>query len=262
MLKHAAFFATPAVALTFALACASSEAPPPQAPAASTPAPAAPGATAIDTSPIPDPVANVPPTCTHGTKPAPDGLIDDLEDGNVQVPALAGRDGAWWMSKADHASISVPGATMKPMPGGSTGSKFGVHFVGKTDSSDSWGAAVGVTFLKNGFYDASKYAGISFKIKSAKPNLDVRLKVLDSNTHPDGGKCTKECWNAFGRELILGTDWRDVTLMWSELTQQSDWGDPRPPMIEPKQLKDIEWQIWPGNDFDIWIDDLHFIECQ
>ena len=50
--------------------------------------------------------------------------------------------------------------------------------------------------------------------------------------------------------------------MWSELTQQSDWGNPRPPMIDAHKLKDVEWQVWPGADFDLWIDDVHFLACQ
>ena len=256
MTKPYAFFALlPAITASLALACGSEPPPPAAAPLHPTP-------TAVDSTPIADPVANVPPTCKHGTKPAESGLIDDLEDGNGKAAPLAGRDGAWWIGKADHATVTIPAGAVKPSEGGAAAGKFGMHFAGKTENADPWGAAVGINFLASGFYDASKYAGVTFKIKSAKPNLDVRLKMVDSNTHPDGGLCTKECFNAFGRELILGTEWKDVTLMWSELTQQSDWGNPRPPMIEVTKIKDMEWQIWPGVDFDIWIDDVHFLECQ
>jgi hypothetical protein len=254
-------FVFTAVPLTVCLVVACAGDPPPH-PSTPTPTPP-PTPAAIDTSPIADPVAKVPPTCAHGTKPAATGLIDDLEDGNAQAAALDGRNGAWWIGKADHAKISIPAGAVKPSAGGSPGSKHGMHFAGTTDNADPWGAAIGVNFLASGgFYDASKYAGVTFKIKASKPSLDVRLKILDVNTHPDGGRCKKECFNAFGRELILGTEWRDVSLMWSELTQQSDWGDPRPPMIDAQKLKDIEWQIWPGTEFDIWIDDVHFLECQ
>ena len=263
LIAHSAFF----VLACAAVACGGSPPPAASTPATptapSTPAPE-PASGKVDSTPIADPVANVPPTCKNGTKAADAGLIDDLEDGNVLAATQGGRTGSWWIGKADHATISIPaGGTAKPSAGEAPGSKFAMHFAGKTDNSDPWGAAVGVNFLSSGaFYDASKYAGIAFKIKSAKPNLDVRLKINDVNTHPDGGQCKKECFNAFGRELILGTEPRDVSLMWSELTQQSDWGNPRPPMIDPTKLKDIEWQVWPGVDFDIWIDDVHFIACQ
>jgi len=251
--------------LCFAAACASQ-------PTQQASAPASPGATTttapasgtVDATPISDPVANVPPTCKGGTKPAATGLVDDLEDGDGKAAAQGGRDGIWWVGKADHAKIEIPAGAVKPSEGGATGGKRGMHFVGKTDNADTWGAAVGVNFLASAaFYDASKYAGVSFKIKSAKPNLDVRLKINDVNTTPEGGKCSKQCFNAFGREIILGnTEWKEVTLMWSELTQQSDWGDVRPPMIDPTKLKDLEWQIWPGTDFDVWIDDVRLLECQ
>jgi hypothetical protein len=243
-------------------ACASEQKPPAAAPATATAASTPPASGSVDASPISDPVANVPPTCKNGTKPAATGLVDDLEDGDGKAAAQGGRDGIWWVGKADHAKIEIPAGPVKPSAGGAAGGKHGMHFVGKTDNSDPWGAAVGVNFLANGgFYDASKYAGVAFKIKSAKPNLDVRLKINDVNTHPDGGKCSKQCFNAFGRELILGSEWKDVTLMWSELTQQSDWGDVRPPMIDPSKVKDLEWQVWPGTDFDLWIDDIHLLEC-
>jgi len=267
MTKLAVFSAIPLVASVFA-ACASQPAPQAEtaSTAAATPTPAAapePASGKVDATPIAAPVANVPPTCAHGTKAADNGLIDDLEDGNDKSAPLDGRNGNWWVGKAEHATVSIPAGAVKPSAGGAAGGKFGMHFAGKTDNSDPWGAAVGVNFLASGaFYDASKYAGISYKIKSAKPGLDVRLKINDVNTHPDGGKCTKECFNAFGREMIVGTEWKEMTLMWSELTQQSDWGNPRPPMIEPHKLKDVEFQIWPGADFDIWIDDVHFLACQ
>ena len=90
----------------------------------------------------------------------------------------------------------------------------------------------------------------------------MRLKINDVNTHPDGGQCTKECFNAFGREMIVGTEWKDMTLMWSELTQQSDWGDVRPPMVDFTKVKDIELQVWPGTEFDLWVYDVQFLECQ
>ena len=249
--------------LCFAAACASGPKPQTAAPESTAAATTPPASGAVDATPISDPVANVPPTCKNGTKPAATGLVDDLEDGDGKAAALGGRDGIWWVGKADHAKIEIPAGAVKPSEGGAAGGKRGMHFVGKTDNSDPWGAAIGVNFLTSGgFYDASKYAGVAFKIKSAKPNIDVRLKINDVNTHPDGGKCKKECFNAFGREMILGTEWKDMTLMWSELTQQSDWGDVRPPMIDPSKVKDIEWQVWPGADFDLWIDDVRLLECQ
>jgi endoglucanase len=230
--------------------------PPPRHAPLDSGAPKAPGYT-----PAPEPVVQK--TCAGKTRRAADGLIDDLEDGNHQAAAQGGRDGYWFTTKADHAAIKVPAGNFMPFAGGPPGSKQTVQFVGKTAYEDNWGAAVGLGFLASGaFYDASKYAGIGFRIKAGKPNFNVRVKLPDGASHPDGGLCKTQCWNAFGKELILSTEWQDVTLTWSELTQQSDWGEPRPPSIDPKKLKNVEWAVYPGVEFDLTIDDVHFLECE
>jgi hypothetical protein len=201
--------------------------------------------------------------CAGKTRRAADGLIDDLEDGNHQASAFGGRDGYWFTSKADHATILTPAGDFKPAAGGPTGSTHMLHFSGKTEHKDPWGAVVGLGFLAaGGFYDASKYAGIGFKIKGTKAGLNVRMKVPDEASLPEGGLCKTECWNSFGKELILTTDWQDVALTWSELTQQPDWGMPRPPSINAAKLKNVEWSLYPGVEFDFGIDDIHFIECE
>lgn len=227
--------------------------------------PAASALEANPTAPPPKteiPVGNkLPPsTCPNGTRPATDGLIDDFEA--TTTPALGGRTQAWWVAGAEHATLTVPGKKFATASGGPPGSKKAIHFAGKTSNDDAWGAAVAVNFLPSGFYDASKYSGIAFKIMSAKPNFNVRLKLPDSASHPDGGQCQKQCWNSFGKELVVGTSWQDVTLMWSDLAQQPDWGDTRPPSITPSKLKDAEWTVYPGQEFDFWIDDIHFLECK
>lgn len=201
------------------------------------------------------------PTCAQGTRPAGDGLIDDFEAAEGRPPALAGRNPTWWVSGDKSAKIAIPGPAFASVEGGPPGSKKAIRLAGTSAYEDQWGAIVAVNFLPSGFYDASKYAGIAFKIKAAKPNSNVRLKLSDAASHPEGGLCTNECWNSFGKELIVGTEWQSVTLMWSELTQQPDWGHPRPPLITSSKLRDAEWTVYPSPEFDFWVDDIHFIEC-
>jgi len=218
--------------------------------------------------PAPAPAAKVEPpkpvakTCPGGHRRAKDGLIDDLEDGDTRAAALDGRNGYWWVAKADNAVVTTPGDPFTSTDGGAEGSKKAVRFAGKTDHKDQWGAATGVNFLESGFYDASKYAGIGFRIKASKPNFNVRVKLPDASSHPDGGLCKAECWNSFGKELMVGTNWELVTLLWSDLAQQPDWGIPRPDSITPSKIKNVEWAVYPGVEFDISVDDLHFIECE
>lgn len=228
----------------------------PQEPPPTSGAPPVPAYTAA-----PEPVVKQ--TCAGKTRRAADGLIDDLEDENGQAAALGGRDGYWFTSKADNATIAIPAGAFKPEAGGPPGSKLTTHFAGKTEYKDPWGAVVGVGFLASGaLYDASRYAGIGFKIKGSKAGLNVRLKVPDEASLPEGGLCKAECWNSFGKELILTTEWQDVALTWSELTQQSDWGAPRPPQVNPAKIKDVEWALYAGVEFDFMVDDVHFLECE
>jgi endoglucanase len=128
--------------------------------------------------------------------------------------------------------------------------------------TDQWGAAIGVNFLESGgFYDASKYAGVAFRIRASHVSTSVRVKLPDVNTHPDGGVCKTGCWNAFGKELSVGPEWQNVVITWSELAQQPDWGAPRPPAITVGKIKNIEWAVNQGVEFDIVVDDIQFIEC-
>lgn len=201
-------------------------------------------------------------TCSSGVRRAADGLIDDLEDGDSRAAPFGSRTGYWWVAKADHAVVSVPAGAFASSDGGAAGSKKIARFAGKTDGQDQWGAALGLNFIESGaFYDASKYAGVGFKIKATKPNLAVRVKLPDVNTVPDGGVCKTTCWNSFGKDLTVGPEWQDIVVLWSDLAQQPDWGSPRPPAVTTTQIKNVEWAVNQGVDFDIAVDDVHFVEC-
>jgi hypothetical protein len=243
------------VALLIVTGCAAAPPSPAATELAQQPTAPPPGAAAAE----PTKPAGQATACPNGTRRATDGLIDDFEA--EKPPALGARSPGWWVGTAPHGKITVPGPNFATSDGGPAGSKKALRFAGKAAYEDSWGAAASVSFQPAGFYDASKYAGIGFKIKSAKPNLNVRLKVPDVASHPDGGQCTKECWNSFGKELIVGTEWQEVALLWDDLTQQPDWGVPRPPAITPGKLKEASWTLYPGAEFDFWLDDIHFLEC-
>jgi hypothetical protein len=89
----------------------------------------------------------------------------------------------------------------------------------------------------------------------------VRVKLPDVNTVPDGGACKSTCWNSFGKDLVVGPDWQDVVVLWGDLAQQPDWGNPRPPSVTTSQIKNVEWAVNQGVEFDVAVDDVHFVEC-
>lgn len=204
-------------------------------------------------------------TCPLGMKVADDGLVDDFEDGNNQLTLDGGRDGYWW------PKVDTAGSTLQPTPFASSedagdGSDGAMHVFGKTVSGDptlAWGAGFGVNLRdQTAIYDGSRYAGVSFKAKVGPgASNSVRFNVGDINTHPAGKMCTA-CWNHFGKNMILTTEWKEYKVTFSELRQKPDWGAPRPPSIEPSKLVELDWSIDPGQTYDIWIDDVAFLDCK
>lgn len=199
-------------------------------------------------------------TCANAT-PAPDGLIDDLEDGNSQTMVTAGRGGYWWLHKDPNGSTLLP-EKFAPEDGGPPGSKKVLHVHGTTSSEKgAYGSSVGLNIAEKGLYDASAYVGISFKAKVGPGSTkSVRLKIGDVNTHGQLGTCAN-CWNHFGKDLQLGTEWQEYKILFVEAQQAAGWGDPRPPTLTPSQLASIDWTIGPGATFDLWLDDLTFLAC-
>jgi len=80
------------------------------------------------------------------------------------------------------------------------------------------------------------------------------------NTHPDGGIC-KTCWNHFGQDLSLTPEWKPYTVLFTGARQEEGWGAPRPTALSPDKLITINWTIGPGQTYDMWFDDVTFLEC-
>jgi Carbohydrate binding domain (family 11) len=203
---------------------------------------------------------NAPKACSSaGSRPAEDGLLDDFEDGDNQLPKIADRGGYWFSSHDPNGSVIDP--TPLKIADTGAGSEKSLHVFGRTSTDPSaWGALVGGNFVEQGFYDASKYAGITFKAKVAgNSTKSVRFNVGDVNTHPDGGVC-KSCWNHFGKDLELTNEWKDYKVSFAELAQIPGWGDRYPTLTTSKVIA-FYWAIGPGQAFDLWVDDVRFTEC-
>jgi len=248
-------------AAELAVACCGcpKDAAPPEAPAAA----AAPAGAALSPNAAGAVVAVK--TCPGALVPSADGLIDDVEDNNNRVQQIAGRGGYWWSAKDDKGSTIEPSGELKMSDGGAHGSKYALHVTGKTAVGDgAWGSVFGLRLAQSGLYDASKYAGVAFFAKAGEKSASaVRLKVADVNTHPDGNVCKDGCYNDFGKDLSLSHDWQEYKVTFAEMKQQDGWGDPRPPSITPGKLVQIAWHLnTPGADFDVWLDDIRFVDCQ
>ncbi len=201
--------------------------------------------------------------CAGDTIPAGDGDLDDFEDKDTQLTRIAGRDGYWWTKKDDVGSTIDP-KPFRPEDGGVAPSRKALHGSGVTVGTDgAWGAGFGANFSTKNPYDGSRYAGIAFKAKVG-PNstTHVRFKIGDINTHKDAKVCSASCWNHFGEDLTLTTEWKEYKVLFADATQEAGWGDPRPPTVTPGKLYSLDWSIGPGQTYDLWVDDIYFLDCK
>jgi endoglucanase len=198
----------------------------------------------------------------------PDGLIDDGEDGNNQNLPNGDRGGYWYTFK-DKTGVT----TVEPTAGEEGGtfamsepghnSKYSARFHGTVGTGSVVFSGMGTNLIDpKGAYDASKYAGIAFWAKRGEDSTGkVRLKVPDMNTDPDGGVCS-ECFNDFGGDLNLTTDWKLYVYPWKAMKQEVGWGNPIKHHITPEKIYGIQFQVKvPRANYDIYVDDLKFL-CQ
>jgi endoglucanase len=207
-------------------------------------------------------------TASAGTSACPEGMIDDGEDGNNQnIPT--GDRGGYWYTFADKAGTTVTpmagelGGQFAMSEGGANGSHYGANFKGKVGVASIVFAGMGMNFIDpKGQYNSAKFTGISFWAKRGENSTGkVRLKVPDVSTDPEGGVCS-ECFNDFGADINLTTEWRKYNFPFRKMTQLAGWGAPHKAHIDPSKLYGVQWQVnVPGANYDIWIDDLQFL-CQ
>jgi endoglucanase len=196
----------------------------------------------------------------------PDGLVDDGEDGNNQTLPVA-RRGGYWYTFVDKAGSTVTpmageqGGTFAMTEGGANGSKLAANFKGKIGTGALVFSGLGLNFVDpKDKYDASAFTGVAFFAKRGDESTGkVRLKVPDGNTDPEGGVCS-ECFNDFGGDLNLTTEWRKYVFPFQTMAQMPGWGAPRKPHVKPATIYGLQWQVnTPGAAYDIWIDDVQFV---
>jgi endoglucanase len=193
------------------------------------------------------------------------GLIDDGEDGNNQNIVGADRGGYWYTFRDKRGTTVEPaagedGGTFTMSPGGHA-SSFAARYRGKVATGAPLFAGMGMNFVDpKAAYDATKYAGIAFWARRAETSTGkVRLKIPDATTDPEGGVCT-ECFNDFGADINLTTDWKLYVFPWASLKQMPYWGSPRKPHIAPGKIYGVQFQVnVPSASYDISVDDLQFI---
>ena len=145
--------------------------------------------------------------------------------------------------------------------GGADGSKFAARFSGTIGDGQYPFAGMGFSFFDpKAAYDLSSCKGISFKAKkgTAESTGILRMKVGDVNTAPEGGVC-KDCFNDFGRDVLLTEEWSEITTNFYEMKQEPYWGEPKP-QIDASRAYQVQFQVKEG-PFDIYVDDVKLVGC-
>jgi endoglucanase len=199
----------------------------------------------------------------------PLGKIDDGEDGNNQIAATAGR-GGYWYTYCDKAGSTIAppagesGGTFSMSEGGAHGSALAARMKGKVGRASIVYAGMGFSFADpKRSYDASKFDGVAFYAKAGDGSTsNVRVKVPDVDTDPDGKVCT-ECYNDFGVDIALTSAWKRYVIPFKTMRQLSGWGAPHPASIDPSKLFGLQWQVAsPGAAYDVWVDDIELVGCR
>lgn len=196
------------------------------------------------------------------------GMISDGENSPNQTNVVKGR-GGYWYTFVDKAGSSVTpmageqGGTFAMTDGGANGTKKAARMHGRVGMGEIVYAGMGLNFVDpKGQYDASAYKGVSFWAKKQGGTGNVRLKVPDVNTEPDGKVCS-ECFNDFGMDLVLTEQWQQYVIPFDAMKQMKGWGNPIKSNIEPKTIYGMQWQVnEKGADFDIWVDEVQFTGCE
>jgi endoglucanase len=194
----------------------------------------------------------------------PDGLIDDLNDGNSQVAPVGGRSGYWYVYADKQGTTITPAGTFESVEGGhgsTTGEQYTAEMKGKLATSSNVYAGMGMDFVSPKVtYDVSKYEGITFFAKRAPGTISkLNVKLPDVNTDPDGKICS-DCYNDFAYTIDVGEDWQRYVLLFHDLRQDGTWGAPRKPHLDVHKVFAIHWEAKTGGGtFDFFVDDIAFV---
>jgi hypothetical protein len=196
------------------------------------------------------------------SKACPDAVVDDAEDNDSKVLPQNNRGGYWFTYADDHGTTIEP-KKFQMAAGGANGSKYAAHMTGKmATKGDSVWAGMGFNFADPKMpYNATAYKGISFQAKMGPGSTEkVHVTLADVNTDPDGKVCKDKCYNHFGSDITLTDKWTKFTILFSAMTQQPGWGEPRPPSIDVSKLYGMQWaESTAGASFDVWVDDIQFV---
>lgn len=188
---------------------------------------------------------------------SPADVIDDFEDGDLQLSAKDARVGTWYAYGDGSGVVTIENRRLDRESNGRGLRNVGKDFI-------NWGSGVGVDLFNAGAgqsskqpYDASTYSGITF-IARAESSLTLTVSLPDADTDEAGGICTT-CDHHYGKQVTLTKTWQRFTVSFAEL-QLEPGGVPEPTAFDPSSLVSIRFLVGPGQSYDLYVDDLAFVK--
>jgi len=183
---------------------------------------------------------------------APADIIDDFEDGDFNVSPLGGRVGNWYVYGDGTGTLGFDvtgiarGASLK-----------GIHTKGKDFTN--WGSGMGVDMLGSKTpYNASTHTGVTFWAKAAAAQA-VLVVFPDIDTDPGGKLCTT-CDHHYNKTVQVGTGWQRFVVNFADLVLESGT-KPEPTMFKPDGLISVQFRFAPGQSYELFVDDLAFVNA-
>jgi hypothetical protein len=218
-------------------------------------------------------------TVNLGTDPDEYELIDDMEHPNEVLPQIGGRSGFWAVYNDGNEGTQWPKrgglfamSPVSPARGSSNlaARTYGSGFTNPMGTNGTGWALISVAFVSPArvtdgglpVYDASHYRGVRFWARIGSPDVQnpVRLALDDLQTDPSGGQCEPTtCYNRFGTNLLLTTEWTQVRLLFRDFQQNMTWGKLFDD-IDIEHVFSLSFNFQGSDAFDLWIDDLEFIK--
>ena len=186
-------------------------------------------------------------------------LVDDMEANVSTILESDGRAGYWYTFNDGKGGTQLPAPFGPFVPDLSNGG-----YPGSTHARHTQGAGftsyAGFGFDLNNHsgtrqvYDASAYTGV---VLWTRGNVKLRALFATRATAPlnEGGTCTSNCNDSFGLDLAPSQEWIEQTVPFASLAQS---GYPSAGPFDPQALLGIAFAVPPGNEFDVWVDEIGF----
>ena len=205
-------------------------------------------------------------------------LIDDIDSEFTPGYILprSGRMGSWFTYDDGTSGGVVPAQASPPstVVSAITGWDGNTNNLAAHATGSGLASYAGIGFTLNvssggsSTYDGTPYQGFSFwgRIGGTSGSTAVRFSVPDPNTVAQGGVCTDDaggtagCSDYFGKAFTFTPTWQQFVVYYDQLGQQG-FGTPKGlPGVDAAHMYSCEFQPVAGAAFDVWIDDVYFID--